>query len=138
MENSTEKNTKTNLIPTHIHDKKLKVCVTARKPGWILGKKPCPSKGADAQGELTQEFMSPHPQWDQLDKCHQDAQSSFKRGRCSDSLRSFQPYFYRISPLHSSCPAIPRKRHPAANAALQQPPQEAQAIFILVHCSGKL
>lgn len=47
MENSAEK--KKNLIPTHIHNKKLEVCVTARKPGWILEKKPCPSKDADAQ-----------------------------------------------------------------------------------------
>lgn len=133
---------KKKLIPTHIHNKKLEVCVTARKPGWILEKKPCPSKDADAQEELAQELMSPHPQQDHLDKCQQEqlghAQSSSKRGRCSDSLRSFQPYFYRISTLHSSCPAISRKRHPTADAALQQPPQVAQAIFILVHCSGKL
>lgn len=68
MEKSAGK--KNQLIPTHIHDHKLKACVTAREPAWIQEKKPCPSKDADAQEELTQELRSPHSQWDQLDKCH--------------------------------------------------------------------
>ena len=55
-----------------VHDKKLKVCVTAMKPGWILGKKCCPSKGADAQEEVAQEPVSLHPRRDRPDKHHQE------------------------------------------------------------------
>lgn len=56
-----------------------------------------------AQEELTQELKSPHSQWDQLDKCHQEqpghAQSSFRRGRCSDSLGPSSPVFTGFLPF---------------------------------------